>query len=210
MDNPLHTSVLHSWRGEDDPTRLDNATINLEANHLTAHGTSRTDNYALSWSLTTAEGWVTSRLTATVHGHGFSRHLELERTDDGVWSSTVQSAGECGLPEPGIEDAAALAEALDCDLGLCPVTNTMPMLRLNLLSETGAPADETALTIAWVEVPSLRVLANRQVYSQVSPSRDGEPATVLYSSASRGFTAELVVDRDGVVVDYPGLAKRIR
>lgn len=210
MANQLHTSVLHSWQGEDDPARLDTATINLQTDHLTAHGTSRTDSYAVSWALTTAEGWVTRRLTATVHGDGWSRHLQLERTDDGVWSSEVQTAGACDFPAPGIEDPAALAGALDCDLGLCPVTNSMPILRLNLLSTDNAPADETELTMAWVDVPSLRVVAGKQVYSQVRPPTDGRDAVVLYSSANRGFTAELTVDRDGVVVDYPGLAKRIR
>ena len=81
-------------------------------------------------------------------------------------------------------------------------------LRLDLLNNS-APPDETRLTMAWVEVPSLRVLASEQVYSQVSPYRDERgSAIVLYSSDSGGFTAEITVDSDGVVLDYPGLARR--
>jgi hypothetical protein len=33
---------------------------------------------------------------------------------------------------------------------------------------------------------------------------------VRYQSASRDFTADLTVDPDGIVIDYPRLAKRIR
>lgn len=210
MGNQLHTSLLHTWQGIDDPGRLDSATINLEPGRLSAHGTSRTDSYALSWALTTTDGWVTRRLTATAHGHGWSRHLELERHDDGGWSSTSSSSGECDLPAPGIEDAALLAGALDCDLGLCPVTNTMPILRLNLHSEELAPADETSMVMAWVEVPSLRVMRSGQMYSQLRAANSDHNGVVLFSSDNHGFTAELQVDQEGIVVDYPGLATRIR
>ena len=210
MANPAHTSLQHSWQGEDDPDRLDTATINLETDRLTAHGTSRTADYAVSWALATTSGWVTQRLTVTVHGQGWSRHLVLARSEEGEWSSDSHSSGDTSLPEPGIADPKALAAALDCDLGLCPVTNTMPILRLNLLSGDAAPVDETELTMAWVEMPSLRVVPVRQVYSHVRSAREDGPAMVLYSSGNGGFTAELTVDDDGVVVDYPGLAMRIR
>lgn len=210
MANPAHTSLQHSWQGEDDPTRIDTATINLETDRLTAHGTSRTADYAISWALATTSGWVTQRLTATVHGQGWSRHLELDRSESGKWSCVAQSSGDSSLPKPGIVDPDALAGALDCDLGLCPVTNTMPVLRLDLLSGNAAPVDETELTMAWVEVPSLRVIPSRQVYSHVRSAREDSPAVVLFSSGNGGFTAELTVDDDGVVVDYPGLARRIR
>lgn len=208
MGNQLHTSLLHSWKGIDDSARLDTATINLEQGRLSTHGTSRTDEYALSWALSTGDGWVTRRLTVTVHGHRWSRHLELERSDEGDWSSTVNTAGECALPDPGIADASTLAGALDCDLGLCPVTNTMPILRLNLHSEDLAPADETALTMAWVEVPSLRVISSHQMYTQLRAPSSERNGVVLYSSDNRGFTAELEIDADGIVVNYPGLAVR--
>ena len=210
MANPPHTSLQHSWQGDDDPDRLDTATINLETGRLTAHGTSRTADYAVSWALATKPGWVTQRLTVTVHGQGWSRHLALVRSDDGTWSSATHSSGDTRLPAPGITDPDGLAGALDCDLGLCPVTNTMPILRLNLVSGAAAPVDETALTMAWVEVPSLRVVPITQVYSHVRAARGDSPAMVLYSSGNGGFTAELTVDDDGVVIDYPGLAKRIR
>lgn len=208
---------LYSWEGVEHTGRVDNAAINFGPGCLTAFGTTRAEDYAASWELTTTAGWVTKLLTVSVQGIngdsaqgvGWSRHLELERTDDGVWSSRVRTSGECDLPAPGIDDPAALAEALDCDLGLCVVTNTMPILRLDLLASEKAPADETELTMAWVDMPSLQVRPSSQVYTQVKALQPGRHALVLYSSGSHGFTTELTVDEDGVVVEYPGLARRV-
>lgn len=208
---------VYSWEGVEHTGRVDNAAINFRPGCLTAFGTSQAGDYAASWALTTTTGWVTKLLTVSVHGISggtaggvsWSRHLELERTDDGVWSSRVRTSGEDDLPAPGIDDSAALAEALDCDLGFCPVTNTMPILRLDLLTKDKAPADETELTMARVDMPSLQVRPSSQVYTQVKALQPGRHALVLHSSGSRGFTTELTVDEDGTVVEYPGLARRV-
>ncbi|WP_051619997.1 putative glycolipid-binding domain-containing protein [Haematomicrobium sanguinis] len=164
----------YMWRGVDDPSRQDSAWIHFDDSWMQAHGFSLTPEYELSWDLRVDPGWITRRLRVSV----VSRYF----------------------PEHGITDPDALSDALDCDLALCPVTNTMPIRRLGLLEH---PTPETTLTMAWVEVPSLRVVPSRQIYSS---SGDG---TVRYQSAERDFTAELTVDADGVVIDYPGLAKRI-
>ncbi|UZX05647.1 putative glycolipid-binding domain-containing protein [Arthrobacter sp. CDRTa11] len=212
----------YAWQGEDDPGRLDTATVIFGPDRLQAHGTSRTDWYALSWVLETGDDWVTRRLAATVHGHGWSRQLELELSDDGAWSSRASASGSgasggvrseegglavAAMPPPGIDNPDELRDALDCDLGLCPMTNTMPILRLNLLGQgmrgQGASEGETMLTMAWVEVPSLRVFPSRQRYSSSLAS----VGTVRFSSESRDFTAELTTDQHGVVTLYPGLAR---
>lgn len=93
------------------------------------------------------------------------------------------------LAGPGLDDPGALANALVCDLGPCPLTNTMPIRRLRLLEANIA---ETELVMAWVEVPSLRVLRSDQVY------RSGPPGTVLYRSRNRGYAGELEVDTEGL------------
>ncbi|MDM7990113.1 putative glycolipid-binding domain-containing protein [Arthrobacter sp. zg-Y877] len=197
------------WQGEDDPDRMDTAVVSFRDRELAAAGTSVAPEYRASWTLSTIPGWVTRRLTVQVTGKGWSRSLQLERSAEGRWSAETTVSGLTDLPAPGIADTRTLDEAQDCDLGLCPLTNTMPILRLDLLNES-APPDETQLTMAWVEMPSLRVLPSRQVYSQVRPfSPDAGHAVVLYSSAHGGFTAELTVDEDGTVIDYPGLATRL-
>lgn len=200
--------MTYRWRGTDDPSRLDSAVVSFRESELAASGTSDCDGYRLRWSLQTDTGWVTRRMLVEVQGDGWSRSLELSRSAFGRWTAEVDEKGAPDLPPAGIDDLTALDNAQDVDLGLCPLTNTMPMLRLDLLGDS-APADDTKLTMAWIEVPSLRVGASEQVYTQVKPwTEDRGHALVLFSSTASGFTTELPVDRHGVVLDYPGLAER--
>ncbi len=203
-ENPVNGYI---WHGEDDPGRLDTAAASFGPDRLRAHGTSRTGSYAMSWALVTGEQWITKHLAVTVHGQGWSRRLDLTRTENGVWASQAEASGEATLlPPPGIIDGADFKDALDCDLGLCPFTNAMPVLRLNLLSPV-ASDKETVLTMAFVEVPSLRVIPSRQVYSRTDPTNGNGPHKVRYSTEDRTFTAELTLDPQGVVTGYPGLAR---
>ncbi|MDN3481930.1 putative glycolipid-binding domain-containing protein [Arthrobacter sp. APC 3897] len=197
------------WQGLEDTARHDTAAVSFRDRELAAGGTSVTDEYTASWTLSTSPGWVTTRFSIRVEAPGWSRSLELMRSPEGKWTVDTQVSGNSSLPAPGIEDTRALDNAQDVDLALCPLTNTMPILRLDLLNAS-APADDTKLTAAWVEMPSLRVLPSKQVYSQVSAyDEDRGYGVVLYSSTSRGFTAELTVDADGAVLDYPGMAARL-
>jgi hypothetical protein len=110
----------------------------------------------------------------------------------------TQAHGDAALPPPGLAQPGSIDGALDCDIGLCPVTNTMPIRRLRLLN---AHVPETPLVMAWIEVPSLRVLRSDQVYASSTPGR------VRYADGDD--QAELTVDSDGIVIDYPGLATRL-
>ncbi len=110
--------------------------------------------------------------------------------------------GRADLPAPG-GDVAPFSEALDCDLALAPLTNSMPVLRHGLL-EGGGPVD---FVMAWVSVPDLAVRASGQRYTFVR--KDGELSVVRYESIGGTFVAEITFDKDGVVVDYPRLGRRV-
>ncbi|KRC49992.1 hypothetical protein ASE16_13885 [Leifsonia sp. Root227] len=204
------------WVGDDDPERLEAATITIAGDRLDALGTSRTADYVTSWSLETGQGWVTSRLDVAVFGRGFTRRLALARDARGRWTSDVAQNGtrrfhDEELPDPGISYADAASGALDgaddCDLALCPVTNTMPILRLGAHQRA---VQETAFVMAWVALPSLAVVRSEQLYSSGPYDPEAGHAVVRYSSGSRDFTGDVTVDQDGVVIDYPQLARRIR
>ncbi|ERK72701.1 hypothetical protein N136_00907 [Leifsonia aquatica ATCC 14665] len=209
----MRGAVRHvEWVGDEDPERLEAATVTLAPDRLDALGVSRTTDYVTSWSLETGPDWVTTRLDVSVTGRGFTRWLVLTRDDGGRWASESWAHGTTAfhgepMAHPGLAESGAFDGALDCDLALCPVTNMMPILRLGALRGV----EETELTMAWVDLPSLEVRASRQVYSAVEPF---DPASgrgvVRYRSADRGFVADLGVDEDGVVIDYPRLARRIR
>jgi hypothetical protein len=78
----------------------------------------------------------------------------------------------------------------------------MPVLRRGLL-DSGGPID---LTMAWVSVPDLVVSRSVQRYTFIG--RDGDLRVVRFEDDS-GFSANVVFDSDGLVVNYPGIARRL-
>lgn len=183
------------------PEGAEYAAVSLFAGHLSATGTAVGGDplpYRLSYTLTTAREWVTTRLVVEADGDGWRRRLDL-RNDGGTWSIDASTEGTVGLPPPG-GDTALLAGALDCDLGLSPLTNTMPILRAGLLH--GGSAE---FLMAWVSVPDLAVVPSAQTYTFVRRLADG--AIVRY--ASPGFTREVEFDAHGLVRDYPSIGRAV-
>jgi uncharacterized protein len=173
---------------KDDPFGVEFVEVKLSARRLGAAGVAvgvEPAPYRLDYTLETGEGFVTSRLRVTAIAEGERRTLDLRLSEAGRWSANVE------LPD--------LGGALDCDLGLSPLTNSMPVLRHGLL-DPGEPVD---LVMAWVSVPDLTMHASSQRYV---PLGDG---VVHFESLDGPFTADIVFDDDGIVVDYPGIARRL-
>ncbi|CAN5493135.1 putative glycolipid-binding domain-containing protein [soil metagenome] len=189
------------WRGP-EPQRIDSAHVSLGTDFLRAHGTSLTASYALDYRLETEPGWVTSELDVGSRGDGWWRSLVLRRSG-GEWSADWAGEGLGALPArlPDLEGA------LDCDLGLCPLTNTMPVLRHDLVgaSHRGAGGSHD-LVMAWVSVPDLTVRRSDQRYAVSDPIDEGG-ALVVYGSED--FRTTIEFDADGLVVNYPGLGRRV-
>lgn len=191
-----------AWFGLDDPGRFDVARVAFSASpELRADGCSVTRDYVLTWSLVTGPGWMTRSMSVDVRASRWSRSLRLVR-EDGGWRASTAIEGSDELPEPGIGDPSSLADAVDCDLGLCPATNAMPILRLGLTGER--PAAPTMLPMALIEIPALRVVRSEQTYELLHRHSDGR--VVVGFAAGRDFRTQLDVDPDGIVTHYPGLA----
>ena len=93
--------------------------------------------------------------------------------------------------------------ARDCDLARSPLTNLMPVRRHRLHEKPG----EVDFLMAWVSVPDLGLHPSEQRYEHVR--RDNNHAVVRYVGRHREYVGELLLDRDGVVELYPGLATRV-
>ncbi|GII95605.1 putative glycolipid-binding domain-containing protein [Sinosporangium siamense] len=152
--------------------------------------------YRLEYSLRTFPNLTTEALSVQSSGAGWWRSLDLRRSADGLWSCEAQADGELDEPLPG-GDPLRLADAADCDLGLSPLTNTMPALRRHLLTVPGT----VDFVMAWVSVPYLSVVRDEQRYTHLRPH------VVRYES--EGFQVDLTYSSDGFVIDYPGLARSI-
>ena len=184
----------------DDGTGGEYAELTLGSDRLDARGVAIGSSplpYRLDYVLETGSGFATTLLDVSSRGAGWSRRLLLRNQGAGEWSIDFEANGDVSLDEPG-GDPSAFAGATDCDLGLSPLTNLMPILRHGLASGEGS----VELTAAWVSVPDLRVQPDGQRYTAVGPNR------IRYEALDGTFSATITVDDDGLVVDYPGIARR--
>jgi hypothetical protein len=191
-----------TWRGTDD-WRAEQARVRCDDDGFTARGVQLGVvplPYRVDYLLETGPAWRTRTLDVAASGEGWERTVRLAREVDGGWTCEATGTGVVDLPAPG-GDSGPLEAAEDCDLGLSPLTNTMPILRHGL--HTGGGVVE--FTMAWVSVPDLSVVASRQRYEHLRTVPGG--AVVRFSSGD--FTADLTVDGEGFVVDYPQLGARI-
>lgn len=91
-----------------------------------------------------------------------------------------------------------LTGCLDVDLELTPITNTLPVNRLNL-----AIGQVEEIAVAWIRFPSLEIVHARQSYERLSDR------TYRYRSLGSGFTADIDVDEIGLTVRYEGIWERV-
>lgn len=96
---------------------------------------------------------------------------------------------------------AMLDGCLDIDLSATPFTNTLPIRRLGL-----QPGQAAELSVAYIPVPNLEVRTMKQRYTCLESRTDG--GLYRYESLASGFTRDLPVDTQGLVLDYPGIWKR--
>jgi hypothetical protein len=60
------------------------------------------------------------------------------------------------------------------------------------------------IRLCYITVPDLTVFASNQRYTAIEAG-----SLYRFESLEDGFTAELPVDEDGFVLDYPGLFRRL-
>ncbi len=189
-----------SWRAE--VSRVD-----VDGDRLHATGTQigvEPLPYRLDYTVRTGARWVTESLEVVASGRGWQRRLDLRHDGAGNWTCVVDHNGAVDLPAAG-GDMSAVEGALDCDLGLCPLTNVMPVRRHHLHRDKGA----VDFLMAWVSAPDLGVHPSLQRYEHMRTQPDGT-SLVRFVTAHRSFVGELSLDAGGFVLDYPQLAQRVR
>ncbi len=122
------------------------------------------------------EAWRTRVVRATLFRPDGPHVVQLVTDGGGAWQSD-------GGPE------ASLDGCLDVDLQWTPATNTLPIRRI--APDVGGSA---SLAAAWIRFPSLHVERLEQTYERLDERR--------WRYRSNGYEAELVVDSDGLVLDY--------
>ena len=201
----VHRAIAWS---KDDPIGAEFARVRLLADRMCAAGVaigSDPEPYRLDYELTTATGFLTTQLAVKAVGERWERRIELARLDSG-WKAEVSQRGRVDLPDPG-GNVDGFETALDPDLGLSPLFNTMPVLR-SRVHEGGATED---LLMLWISVPDLSFHPSPQRYTHRLTRPDGT-RVIRFEAVGDGepFMADIAFDVEGLVVDYPGIARRVR
>lgn len=151
-----------------------------------------------------SEGWTIDGASIFLH-EGEPVRLDYLIECDAEWNTTFATVDgwvgdEIVEVEIVVEDGAwtlngdsvsVVDGCTDIDLNFSPVTNTLPIRRLDLkVGET------RAVKAAWLRFPSFQLEVLEQTYSRVDES------TVRYESGS-GFAATLTVNSEGLVTHYP-------
>ena len=139
--------------------------------------------YGLMYRVKCDPQWRTLHAWLKVTG---GPELELHGDGEGNWRDGH------GLVLP------SLAGCIDIDIAATPYTNTLPIRRLQLAKSAREP-----IAVVFISTPDLQVSRVEQAYTCVEPDSD-----YRYEGIHTGFAAELKVDEDGLVIDYPTMFTR--
>lgn len=181
-----------TWQAEDGQG-LEGTRLTLHTGGFRALGRMVRGDFTASYRLIVGDDGTLERLSVTSAVAQRERHLTMNRTEDGFWLLDTGSGGT----------RAEFGGALDVDLAYSPMFNTLPIRRLGLHREAG----EHTLPMVFVSLPELEVQQVEQVYRTVSVLDATDSATVGFRWDE--FTSDIVVDDEGVVQHYPGLATRL-
>jgi len=151
----------------------------------------------VQYAVALASDWSTRAVEIVMRSGDASepRELTLTVAPDQRWQITRVPSPNPAMPQ---DDLQALLGLVDVDLGFSPVTNTLPIRRLN-----PAIGEAVAVTAAWVRFPELTIEPLPQRYIRLAERR------YRYESAGGAFVAEIEVDDLGLVTAYEGGWQRI-
>jgi hypothetical protein len=144
--------------------------------------------WIVTYSIRLDGSWVTKSARITARSASGSRETLLAADGAGHWLVD-------GEPAPHLDGC------LDVDLESSAMTNTLPVHRLAL--PAGGHADSPA---AYVRALDLSVDRLEQSYRRAADL--GSHQRYDYAAPAFGFTSRLTYDESGLVLDYPGIARR--
>lgn len=140
-------------------------------------------DYRLRWA---QSGCLLEADLVLVKGRS-ERSMGLRADGKGTW----KHADGQHIPE--------LDGCIDVDIWPTPFTNSFPIWRTPLTI-----GQREAFRMAWIDGTALTVQAKSQAYSRLA-----EHLYLFESLDGSGFQAELSLDGDGLVLDYPDLFQRV-
>ena len=166
------------FRSQEDGWAVDGTTAAVED----------TKTWIVTYSIRLDAGWATRSARIMARTAAGLRETLLEVDQTGRWLVD-------GDPAPHLDGCR------DVDLESSAMTNALPVHRLGLAA--GRQADAPA---AYVRALDLSVGRLEQTYRRIAD--EGARQRYEYAAPAFDFTSCLVYDESGLVLDYPGIARR--
>ncbi|SEJ40123.1 hypothetical protein SAMN05216327_109268 [Dyadobacter sp. SG02] len=142
------------------------------------------DLYQVDYQIDTNARWETVSVAINFFKNNIFRQFHLEKNTSGNWLLDGQINEE-------------FSGCTDVDLPLTPFTNTLPIRRLNMVIGNQYP-----IKVIYLDLLEDRLSAVSQLYTRLSET------VFHYENVPNDFEADIIVDEDGLVADYPELFVR--
>lgn len=144
--------------------------------------------FRLTYRLTWDESWHLRDAELVLATERSTQSLRLQTDGQGYWRDGDDRAID------------ALEGCRDIDIWPTPFTNTFPIRRASL-----ALGERREFLMAWLFAPDLTVHPQPQAYTRLA-----DRLYLFENLDGTDFRAELPVDEDGIVLDYPELFRRVK
>jgi hypothetical protein len=181
-----------TWRAH-DVSRIESTRVQLSGNRIKAIGriaagaSDKHPAFSASYDLVTDDGGATKRLSLNVSTAERDRQLSIARDEENMWLITDHEG----------DSRAAFGGAMDVDMVLSPFFNALPIRRVGVHHS----CETVTVPVVYVYLPDLTVEA-----AEITYTGSGDGAVELKSPVAQ---TTVIVDDNGFVIDYPGLAERI-
>ncbi|MBE9586917.1 putative glycolipid-binding domain-containing protein [Mucilaginibacter sp. JRF] len=176
------------WKGIADYNSVEHCLVTASTTDVTVSstivGTINDLSFEVNYSLLLDGGWN-------------AKEVYIEYVVDGTphsWHYVKVSVGWLGgdSPEP------VHCDCVDVDITMTPFTNSLPINRLNL-----QPGQSAEIEVLYFDIPTEKVSTDVQKYTCI------DEHTYRFENDGGNFTAELTIDSDGMITNYPGLFERL-
>jgi hypothetical protein len=181
-----------TWRAH-DVSRIESTRVQLSGNRIKAIGriaagaSDKHPAFSASYDLVTDDSGATKRLSLNVSTAERDRQLSIARDEENMWLITDHDG----------DSRAAFGGAMDVDMVLSPFFNALPIRRVGVHRS----CETVTVPVVYVYLPDLTVEA-----AEITYTGSGAGAVELKSPVAQ---TTVIVDDNGFVIDYPGLAERI-
>lgn len=182
MDKRIYWTSLNG-EGKEELTAQFTANAFIFTSTVTGGDSDLGTKWDASYTITCDTSWRTREVEITEHLSG--KKLSLQSDREGNWLKDGQPV-------------AFLQGCIDVDFRATPFSNTLPIRRLQL--EVGESAH---IEVVYINAPDLALSREKQVYTKLTEH------IWRFEQPSADFTAEVTVDDEGFVLEYPGLFHRV-